>query len=103
MKIKVYLQTVPYARETQMFITGEHADGRGFRCKPMMMEFEEWPEGEGMEPTLKFAGPECGEFLQGLASALSEVGYKVDSSHERGELKATKEHFSDMRKLVFKT
>lgn len=42
--------------------------------------------------------------FQSLANAISSLGVKTENEHKiEGELKATKLHLEDMRKLVFKT
>lgn len=99
--IKIYLNPVPHACLLEMFFIDERSDGRRFIGKPTEIFFDEMIDGERSKPTLVFDRLRGNEFLQSLANALAEVGYKVDISSEIGELKATKYHLEDLRKLVF--
>jgi glutamine amidotransferase-like uncharacterized protein len=50
---------------------------------------------------LIFTGSFAQEFFPALVSGLAESGYTYESS-DKGELKATKIHLEDMRKLALK-
>lgn len=99
--IRIFLDEVLHERKIKMYIMRELHDGTALHAKPVKLSFEEKSEGDAVEPTLVFDTQHGREFLGGLARALAEVGYKVDTSTERGELKATKIHLEDMRSLVF--
>ena len=55
------------------------------------------------EPTIRFAGHDAQQFLQGLADGLVEAGFRPDvlKSQDK-EIKAIGYHLEDMRALVFK-
>lgn len=99
--IKIYIGQEPHMMQTNLWIMKEYPDGRRIYANPTEFTFSEKTEGSLVEPTLKFTSIEGSEFLRGLAESLANAGYKVDLSHDRGELKATKAHLEDMRKLVF--
>jgi len=74
-------------------------------AKPMDLIFEEMKDLEPNEPSIKISrifGKET-NFLQALSDALAKCGYKPKSVEENeGELKATKYHLEDMRKIALK-
>ena len=53
------------------------------------------------DPTLRMSGIEGRQFLQGLAEALVQAGFRPDElkAHDK-EMEAVKYHLEDMRKLV---
>lgn len=58
---------------------------------------------EGIKPTLRLNSLDSSALLKSLAEAINDHGVKTDSDARiSGLLEATKEHLSDMRKLVFK-
>ena len=100
MKLKIYFKTEPWADQVSMYLVGDDAYGKTFLAKPMELTFEPLAEGACFkEPTLKFAGHTSREFLPALANALAEAGYRQEST-DAGELKATKYHLEDMRRLT---
>lgn len=103
MKLKFYFDKHPPGCDSvRIYLIGEDANGKRFKAKPMPIVFEELKPGEySPEPTMEVSGFESREFLPALANALAESGYRHEST-DAGELKATKTHLEDMRKLVFK-
>ena len=71
----------------------------------MQLNFKEVNPGDITEPSIKISrvfGRET-NFLQALSDALAKAGYEPKTIEEnKGELKATKIHLEDMRKIVFK-
>ena len=62
------------------------------------------PSEKPPEPTLRFAGHESQQFLQGLTDALVQTGFKPDAVKVADErLLAISAHLEDMRSLVFNT
>jgi len=54
------------------------------------------------EPTIRLTEIHAKQFLQGLANALAMSGFRPDELKAKdSELKATKYHLEDMRKIVF--
>lgn len=102
MKLEVHLRNTDYSAATEMHIVQIGPDGSRYICKPMKMEFEPLTEGSYTNPSLMISRQEeRGGFLQALVDGLAKAGYRYESS-DVGELKATKVHLDDMRKLVFK-
>lgn len=104
MKLKFYFHQTPWANQTDVYLVGEKADGEVFVAKPCDLVFE--PVGSGAvllpkDPTFRFGGNMSREFFPALVEALAKSGYTYESS-DKGELKATKVHLEDMRKLAFK-
>ena len=69
---------------------GHVVDGR--------LEFAEFEEGEELKPTFVFPGP----FWNILALAIGEYEPPIEKDVAEADLKATKYHLEDMRRLVFK-
>lgn len=70
---------------------------------PMDLVFEKMEAGKEYEPSLRIPGFMLPQFLEALAAALDKSGVRPPSvDRMEGELKATKGHLEDMRKLVFK-
>ena len=69
-------------------------------AKEIVLEFEEVPEGAFFKaPTLRINWHDSKDFMAAIKEALD--GEKLPASAVEGELKATKVHLEDMRKLVF--
>jgi hypothetical protein len=100
-KLKFYFNTPVWADQVSIYLIGEDASGKRFIAKPMELSFGPIDEGLQSDPTLKISGFISREFLPALANALAESGYRHEST-DAGELKATKAHLDDMRKLVLK-
>jgi len=80
-------------------------DGPNYRsvALPMDLVFERMEDGKEYEPSLKISRVFVPGFLEALAAALDKSGVKPPSiDRMEGELKATKGHLKDMRRLVFK-
>jgi len=103
--MKIFINPNLWADTYDIYITEEGYDGKRLIAKPMQLEFDEIKNGEPREPSIKISrlfGRET-NFLQALSDALAKAGYKPSSVEENiGELKATKIHLADMRKLAFK-
>lgn len=101
--INIVIEYQPDWRGTALWIVNKKGNDIAV-VKPLMMEYETHPEGySAPEPTLRFSGLMAQQFLQGLAEALSSIGYKPKIEDEwLGELKATKTHLEDMRAIAFK-
>lgn len=70
---------------------------------PMDLVFKKMEEGKEYEPSLRIPGLMLPGFLKALVSALDKSGVRSPSVDKvEGELKATKYHLDDMRRLVFK-
>ncbi len=67
----------------------------------LSMTHEYEPATQFPEPTLRMTNVEGKQFLQGLAEALVQAGFRPDElkAHNK-EMEATKYHLEDMRKLV---
>jgi len=88
-----------YSGSTHIVIT-KLENMKQYVAKEIVLEFEEVPEGSFFKaPTLKINWHESKDFMAALKEALD--GEKLPASAVEGELKATKVHLEDMRKLVF--
>jgi len=102
--MKIFITANDWADNYDIYITEEDVDGKRFVVRPMILEFQEIISNQTYEPSIKISrvlGKET-NFLQALSDALSKCGYEPKSVEEnKGELKATKYHLEDMRKVVF--
>ena len=82
---------------------GKDKDGE-FVIEPMNLAIRHYQLGESQnKPTLVFSGRDGEAFLQSLAEALVQMGFKpseLEASNQ--QTAAIKYHLEDMRKLVFK-
>lgn len=101
MKLKFYFQNSIASNSVQVFIIGEDQYNKRYIAEPMVLKFSEIDVSKSHDPSLIFSGEIATMFFPALVAGLAECGYTYESS-EKGELKATKEHLNDMRKLVFK-
>jgi len=103
--MRVFINSNEWSDSYEVYIIEENYEGKRFIAKPMNLEFKEHKEGDREEPSIKISrvfGKET-NFLQALSDALSKAGYSpIFVEENKGELKATKTHLEDMRKLVFK-
>ena len=103
--MKIFINPNTWADTYDIYIVEEGISGKRFMAEPMDLRFKEYNEGESVEPSIKISrmfGKET-NFLQALSDALAKAGYEPKTVEEnKGELKATKIHLEDMRKLVFK-
>lgn len=99
--IKVQITTdLSYAGKT-MTIIAKHSDGHHMAI-PFNIDFKPIQKGEMTSPC--FVQSDDGDDLfQALAQGLAEAGYFPQVYQDKdNELKATKYHLEDMRRLVFK-
>lgn len=88
-----------YSGSTHIVIT-KLIGMKQYVAKEIVLEFEEIPEGAFFKaPTLRINWHDSKDFMAALKEALD--GEKLPPSAVEGELKATKVHLEDMRKLVF--
>lgn len=88
-----------YSGSTHIVITRANGN-KLYVAKEVKLEFEEVPNGAFFkEPTLRIDWFDSKDFMAALKEALD--GEKLPASAVEGELKATKVHLEDMRKLVF--
>ena len=102
--MKIYITQNEWKDTYDVYITEEGYKGQKLLAKPIDLVFEEFEPHSLQEPTIKISrilGRET-NFLQALSDALANAGYEPKTIEEnKGELKATKIHLEDMRKLVF--
>ncbi len=96
MNLKVYFQTFPYKKQTDVHIVSENVDGRLHVMRPVQVVFEEYDQTKGSEPTMSFVGTTGHQVLEAFSQALIENGY--GKLHDNAAVKA---HLEDMRQLVF--
>lgn len=95
---RVYI-TDDYSGKTFFVITKTEGN-KMYAAKQVEMVFEEVPEGTFFkEPTLSFPWHQSKDFIAALKEGLE--GQKLPEGRVEGELKATKAHLEDMRRLVF--
>jgi hypothetical protein len=71
---------------------------------PWRITVEQLPairEGERMDPSVEFPYEMSSSIISALKDALAEAGFLQETGPLEGELKATKVHLEDMRKLTF--
>lgn len=87
-----------YDGTTHIVIT-KHDGNKVYVAKQVKLEFEEVPEGHFFEePTLAINWIYSKDLMAAFKEALD--GEKLPASAVEGELKATKYHLEDMRKIV---
>jgi len=87
-----------YSGSVHIVIT-KVTNGRQYIAKEIVLQFEEIPEGSFFKaPTLRINWHDSKDFMAALKEALD--GEKLPPSALEGELKATKYHLEDMRKIV---
>jgi hypothetical protein len=85
---------------TSNFVIVKQVGLKTFVAKRAALEFEEVPEGSMFrEPTFAFNYIDSKDFLAALKEMLE--GEKLPEGKLEGELRSTKYHLEDMRKLVF--
>lgn len=88
-----------YSGAVHIVIT-RHEGNKVYVAKEFKLEFEELPEGGFFkEPTLRINWYDAKDFKAAFKEALD--GEKLPPSAVEGELKATKYHLEDMRKMAF--
>ena len=101
MKLEFFFSQQSHAARTDVFIVLTDHNGKRCFAKPMNLEFVQIEDYCIKDPTLSFTNEMSLGFFPALVDGLAKAGYKYESS-DAGELKATKVHLDDMRKLVFK-
>ncbi len=103
--MKIFITSNQWQDTYDIYIVEEDFRGKRFIAEPMELKFTEYNETEIRVPSLKISrmfGRET-NFLQALSDALAKAGYEPKTIEEnKGELKATKVHLEDMRKLALK-
>ena len=103
--MKVHIKEDAFADVTNIYIIEEDERGQRFIAQPMKLVFKKFDEYLETQPSIKI-GRHFGKvtnFMKNLATALAQAGYEPEVEKElKGELKSTKYHLEDMRKLVFK-
>lgn len=101
--IKVYIDNAPYQIGSRIWIIETENDKRFIlRCKGDHWSRDAVTDGVNEEPSLMFPHHIEQEVFKALIDAISNKGIKPDSyALIEGEMKATRLHLDDMRKLVF--
>ena len=102
--IKVKIEYDYAIAGTSVYIYQENGDGSITLCEPLELTFtRDYDLSKLPEPTFRFNRKDGHDFLQGLAQALAENGFKPDElkAYDK-QVEATKYHLEDMRSLVFK-
>lgn len=95
-KVRIYND---YSGSTHIVIT-KVSGNKIYVAKELALEFEEIPEGAFFKtPTLRVDWQHSKDFMAALKEALD--GERLPPSAVEGELKATKYHLEDMRKIVY--
>ncbi len=95
-EMTVRLHRNPMSDCTEIYIFSE-VNGKRIAYKPVALEEQEIKEGTVIEPTLKISGEYDREFIEAFRDGINEVyGEQAQTS----ELKATKYHLEDLRKLL---
>lgn len=102
--MKIYITENQWQDVYDVYIVEQDQRGKRFVAKPMKLEFTEINDLEQTEPSIKISrvfGRET-NFLQAFSDALANCGYESKTVEEnKGELKATKYHLEDLRKITF--
>lgn len=96
LKLKFYFHTNIAEQTVDVYLMGEDTNGNKYRALPAELVFKQLDWGQVSKPTFRFEGSQSDQFFPALVAALAESGYTYESS-DKGELKAKKEHLSDMR------
>lgn len=99
-RLQIKLNLSDFSRKLEIFIYAHDPKGKLFSAEPVVMK--ERKEGETIEPAIVLLRIDNGYFLNSLQTELEKLGFANPSLQmTQGELKATKEHLTDMRTLVF--
>lgn len=107
---KVKIERPVFGDYIDFYIFRHIADGkvelltRDSQGKQIIVSINTYETTSHLNSTLRLNGRESGEILKSLAEAIHSQGVSTDNdARMSGLLEATKEHLSDMRKLVFKS
>lgn len=100
MKFQIYFERRQWADATDIYIVLKDHNGKRKILKPTYIEFVPIKEDGNIDPSFTVKGSDEREFFPALVDAMAKCGYRYESS-DAGELKATKIHLEDMRKIVF--
>lgn len=96
LEMKIKLHRNPMSDCTEIYIFDE-INGKRIVFLPVSLEGREIEEGMLIEPTMKISGEFDREFIEAFRDGINEVyGEQAQTS----ELKATKYHLEDLRKLL---
>ena len=100
--IKVSMDYDPSIRGLRVWIIDERGSD-SFVARPTELRFEKTDPTLQIEPTFVFDRFKGEEFLQGLAEALVQAGFKPNEirAHDK-QVEAIKYHLEDMRKLALR-
>lgn len=105
--IKAYVDYQDYANVCNIYIIDQIDDGNFY---PLEYKDKEWIRGESLSygaynpnPTIVIRGRLTDQIIKALVEAFDNHGIKPNSqSNLEGQLKSTKYHLEDMRKIAFK-
>lgn len=102
MAYEVYVKENPVTANCEVYII-DTSNGKRFVVKPMELIWTEVEGGKEYEPTLAIPHYIARELFKAMKAAFTGAGIKTDDENMiKAELKATKYHLQDMRKLVFR-
>ena len=79
--------------------SGDHT--RMYYAKPVLLEFEEVPEGHVRHPFISIPEEFIESAIQALMKDLEHQGFRTDrAAHAEGQLGATEYHLEDLRQLL---
>jgi len=102
MSYKVYIRVSPIEDSYELYLV-DIVEGKQYVAKPMDLVWIQVHPGEEYIATLKVPARIGVELFKAMKGAITKQGIKTDDENMlKAELKATKYHLQDMRKLVFK-
>ena len=96
-EFEVYIRNKTYSNMIEVAFV-KIKNGKRFIAKPVNLEFKEIEEGVETRATMEFNLWEGKELLNAFKKELEGINL----NQIEGELKATKYHLEDMRKIVYK-
>jgi hypothetical protein len=93
---------IGFGDQVNFYLQAVDSDGEYFVVKPWQLFWEHIAQGEIVEPSfaLSTQGQGIKEFLKKIQESIELTGVSIETQSS-GELKATKCHLEDMRKLAF--
>lgn len=101
--LKVAIWDVEYSFTTGITFYEDLGDGNIGVAEPVDLKFKRYKQNEAIPatPTITISRTMAKQFLQSLAEALSEKGFKTDKDAKiEGTLSATRYHLEDTRTLL---